>query len=545
MEDSIVDKILDECSQLRILVVGSSRGKAQLIREIFGVNRVTRYPADFSRDEEIYSKENEYFVAHVFDNWQGVNEVLRRRRRGEPDEVVHCIWHYVDSQDVLQLSGEEEGDQICPQDVRRAGVPIITFFGRFDNIVTRSSEIGKKRRLKQTLTESDLSDAKRIRKIAEAINLYVLQYPQTTAIASKAPSSKLTFLQIMLNALKSRTDLQMLLMIAQRLNPSLKFETAMNLAMKQFLVGTISTASPLPIPFAGLIGSSTASFLIKEDIIKVWNIYDPDYLCAAAQGKSSLMDNLLGLPVYGIKRVVYALPVIAQIKGVWETPRVAKALGGLMIDLTLLMERAFLATMGGIADGSSPLRTPSRVIPISAESPRTPIRPLNKIHLGDRKLKPSPQHHLSPLNPSNTNSPPKPPPRRTSLSLIDLNDTQRPATPPRPATKPKPPVKPPRPTTPATKSPVAHGLQALELSTPTSKGVIDIQIRPSSLPLTNRMLEGIVAEYKPIHDSVAAELDEFFNQEGTGLQRSFQKAVVRRKLDEIVQRYRITQVVDI
>lgn len=580
MENSLVDKVLDECSQIRILVVGASRGKAQLIREIFGVNRVTRYPPDFSRDEEVYSKENEYFVAHVYDNWRGVIEVLKRRRRGEPDEVIHSIWHYVDSQDACDLTAGNNDGQMCPEEVRRLNIPVITFFGRFDNIVNRAAEIGKKRRSREGLSEMDKNDGAQIRKVMESIDLWILQYPRATAIASKSPSSKLTFLNIVLATLKSNPAAQMLMIIAQRLNPSLKFETSMNLAMKQFLLGTISTASPLPIPFAGLIGNSAATYLIKEDIIRVWNIYDPEYLCAGASGEASLMDTLLGIPKMGIKRLVYMIPVIAQIKGIWETPRIAKALGGLMIDLMLLMERAFLATMGGIADGSSPIRTPARTPALQANSPKTPIRPLNHAQNGGKtplstEVLRHRQQLMSPLNPGKSPSPMKPHSSRPgSMSLLDLtdDDNSRPATPPRPSSsssrtnpaapptttttttmpyKPALPPKPARPTTPISSivpnistPPTTPGVQALELQSPTSSSH-PIAIRPSSLPLTHRMLRTIMSEYAPVQAEIKLQLDDFFNQEGEGLKRSFQKDTVRRELDSIVRKYRISEVVSL
>lgn len=565
MESSLVSNVLDECSQIRVLVVGASRGKAQLIREIFGINRVVRYPADFSRDEEVYSKENDYFVAHVYDNWDGVAEIIRRRRRGEPDEVIHSIWHYVDAQDVCELTAGDLNKQICPQEVRMLDVPVITFVGRFDNIVNRAAEIGAKRRAGTTITEMDERDGRQIRRVMESVNLLSMQYPGRTAIASKSPASKLSFLNLVLVSLKKNPAAQMLLIIAQRLNPSLKFETSMTMAMKQFLIGTISVASPLPIPFAGLIGSSAATYLIKEDIIRIWNIYDPDYLCSGAQGDQSLMDTLLGIPKIGIKRLVYMLPVIAQIKGIWETPRMAKALGGLMIDLMLLMERAFLATMGGVADGSSPMRTPSRAIQDSAMSPKTPVRPLNRAQIPNGRTRTplstevlrSRQELMSPLGASTPEPGGSSATSSASMSLIDLSD-ERPATPPRPgnlpsraagpsSSKPPLPPKPPRPTTPLATIPIlstpttSAGPLALELSTPSSTTALPI--RPASLPLTQRMLKTIVAEYTPIQVEIKAQLDEFFNQEGEGLKRSFQKDTVRRELDGIVRKHRLSEVV--
>ena len=411
MENSLVDEALDECSQLRIILVGSAKGKAQLVREVFGVNRITKYPADFSRDDEVYSKENEYFIAHILESWDGVANIIRRRQ-GEPDERIHCIWHYVDAQEADDLVYNDDTSQRCPNAVRRSGVPIITVFGRFDNIINRSAEIGRKRRFGEALDENDMNDGKQIQLLSHAISLYSMQFP--SVITSKSPSSKLVLLEALYGVLKD--EIQMLLVVAQRLNPTWKFETSLQLAMKQFLIGTISTASPLPIPFAGLIGSSAASYMIKQDIIKVWNIYDPDYLCAGAQGQASVMDTLMGLPQLGAKRLIYMIPVIAQINGIWETPRMAKALGGLMIDLTLLMERAFLATMN-----------------------------------------PGPE-----------------------------------------------------------------------------------LIRPASLPLTQKMLERIITDYKPIQEAVREELDDFFDLEHSGLQRSFQKDTVRRKLDEIVHKWRKT-----
>lgn len=560
MESSLISNVLDECSQIRILVVGTSRGKAQLIREIFGVNRVTRYPADFSRDEEVYSKENEYFVAHVYDSWEGVADVLRRRRRGEPDEVIHSIWHYVDSQDACDLTTGKKNGQRCPEDVRRLGIPVITFFGRFDNIVTRAAEIGSKCRLKQPLSEEDRIDAAQIQRVLESINLWLLQYPKHTAIASKSPSSKLSFLNIVLASLKDNQAAQMLLIVAQRLNPSLKFETSMNMAMKQFLLGTVSTASPLPIPFAGLIGGSAATYLIKEDILRVWNIYDPDFLCAGAQGEATLMDTLLGIPKMGIKRLIYALPVIAQIKGIWETPRIAKALGGLMIDLMLLMERAFLATMGGLADGSSPVHTPVRSTRVALESPKIPIRPADRFRAQNGQAKTAlstellrSRHQL--MTTPEVDIDDDLDGKNEPILLIDLTD-DRPETPPRPrnaakssVTKPILPPKPPRPKGSPTALPhlatptTSRGPLALELSTPTS--TTEVAIRPASLPLTQRMLRTIVAEYAPVQAKIRAQLDEFFNQEGKGLKRSFQKDTVRRELDGIVHKYRLSEVVQI
>ncbi|CCG84020.1 protein of unknown function [Taphrina deformans PYCC 5710] len=558
--NSVVDDILDECSQFRVLLVGSSRGKAQLLREIFGVNRITRYPAELSKDEELYSKENDYFVAHVFDDWHGAADVLKRRSRGEADEVIHCIWHYVDSQDAPGLVSGEGSDQACPADIHRYGVPVITIFGRFDNIVTRASELGRRRRLAQSMSDNELSDAEQIRKVMEAIHLYLMQYGQRVAIASKLASSKITFLNMVIRELTKNRQAQMLLIIAQRLNPTWKFETSLSLAMKQFLIGTVSTASPLPIPFAGLIGSQAATYMIKQDVIRIWNIYDPDYLCAGADGQTSMMDTLLGIPKMGAKRLLYMIPVVGQISGIWETPILARALGGLMIDLTLLMERAFLATMGIDDVVGSPIRTPVRRLPTPG-SPVTPIRPIPRSQYGRNGTKSplsaevlrSRQHLISP------NQRPESPLRRDTdlISLIDVEEEQnRLATPPRPPARAKPsiikpalPPKPPRPTTPKGNSPSrpmsgSPAMPALELSTPTSSGVLDLRIRPASLPLTAKMLEHIVQEYQPVKESVKLELEEFFDQEGLGLKRSFQKDTVRRKLDEIVHGWRLSEVVD-
>lgn len=59
------------------------------------------------------------------------------------------------------------------------------------------------------------------------------------------------------------------------------------------------------------------------------------------------------------------------------------------------------------------------------------------------------------------------------------------------------------------------------------------------------MLETIVQEYAPIKEAVKLELEDFFNQEGEGLKRSFQKDTVRSKIDEIVHGWRLSEVVDL
>lgn len=552
--NAVIDNILDECSQFRVLLVGSSRGKAQLLREVFGVNRITRYPPDFSRDEEIYSQENEHFVAHVFDNWRGVKDVLTRRRPGgggvAADELIHCIWHYVDAQDAVSLVDGAGDDQECPFDIRSMGVPVITLFGRFDNVVNRAAEIGQKRRLRGNLSELEKSDAVQIKRTADAINLYCLQYASTTAITSKSASSKNEFIKVVLSALRAE-QVRMLLIIAQRVSPSLKFEASMSLAMKQFLIGTVSRASPLPIPFAGLIGSQAATYMIKQDILRVWNIYDPDFLCSGAQGQQSLMDQMLGIPKIGVKRLIYMIPVLGQISGIWEVPILARALGGLMIDLTLLMERAFIATMGGSLDGLSPIRTPVRrrsMLP-AAGSPRTPIRP-NQRNGNDVKRPLSAEvlrNRQDLLSPSATLRTPASPLRTDSSNLIDFFE-DKPATPPRPSTAPAPaakPALPPKPSRPLTprRNDVASPLPATPArpTTPASP-MSKTQV---CQPLTSKLLTMIGQEYEPIKEAVKLELEEFFNQEGEGLQRSFQKDKVRRKLDEIVHAYRLSEVADL
>lgn len=548
MENSLVDDALDECSQIRIILVGSSKGKAQLIREIFGVNRITRYPPDFSRDEEIYSKENEYFVVHVFENWDGVADVIRRRKRGELDEVIHCIWQYVDAQEADDLIHNEDSEQTCPSEVRRLNVPMITIFGRFDNIVTRAAEIGFKRREGQPLQENDTRDAIQIRRLMECINLYYLQFPESTAVTSKSPSSKIPFLDKLLAIIRDE-QVKMLLVVAQRLNPSWKFETSLRLAMKQFLLGTISTANPLPIPFAGLLGSSAATYMIKQDIIRVWNIYDPDYLCAGAQGQTSMMDTLVGIPQIGAKRLVYMIPVIAQINGIWETPRMARALGGLMIDLTLLMERAFLATMGVDAEALSrtavhlarvaELHLHQKAFPSKYKDEQMPSRPAIPAKNGvprmealrdmpdDRPIVP-PRHrvfedHSKPL--------------LAHLPDPDTDDKR--------SRKVKPPL-PAKPSSRAkTRDVCQNGVPALEIASPVTKLKIDINIRPASTPISREMLKTIINQYEPIKAAVKDELEDFFDLENAGLKRSFQQDTVRRKLDSIVRKWRITEVVDL
>lgn len=348
MESALVDQLLDQCSQIRILLVGSSKGKPALIREVFGVSRVLRYPPSYSRDEEVYSDENAAFIVHVFDDWSGVEAVLRRRNEGrdrQPDEVIHLIWHYVDAQDATRLVHEESMQ--CPLAVVGFGVPVVTLFGRFDNVVSRAAQIGRRRRLGEKLSEADEADAAHIRGLRDSINLFMLQYPDTVAVGSKDAASKVHFLTLSLSLLK-QAEVRTLLIIAQRLEPTVKFEAALSLAMRQFLLGTISTASPLPIPFAGLAGSSSATYLIKQDILRVWNIYDPDFLCATGgvQGETTMLDRMLEIPKFGAKYLLRFIPVVAQIRGVWETPRMAAALGSLMIDLVLLMERCFLCNMG-------------------------------------------------------------------------------------------------------------------------------------------------------------------------------------------------------
>ncbi len=576
-DDSFVDQLINEVHQIRVLIVGSTKGKAQLLREIFGVNRIQKTPHHYGQDDELYSSENDYFVAHAMENWVGVDTLLRRRKKMEEGDQVHSIWHYVDSQDALEIM---EAEQRVPSLVRKCGIPIITVFGRFDSVVKRSSEIGNKRRNCEELTKHDIADAAQIRAIIEAINLYSLQFPDTTTLISKPPGTKVPFLNRVVATLKT-PRLKMLLIMAQRLNPSLKFEASLDLAMKQFLLGTISTASPLPIPFAGLVGSSTATYLIKSDIVKTWNLYDPDNLITSSTGQS-FMDTLMDLPAMTVKRLIYMIPVIGQINGIWEVPRMARALGGLMIDLTLLMERLFLSTMAGIpeASGISPRGSPASSAP-GSRSPSPYRAQTDRGRTISPKPYSTPERHNpitpSPLNPHSptralSRIPPAVLPKPTSISkstvapVQDLGDlailgdpikeetaTLESASLERISSAPKARVM--HHVTPVRESTASSSLPGGRLQGSISFPPPEIQstnvrdnhlsalvIRPSALPITRELVQDVLLDYDPIKLKVKEELAKFFEIET--IKRSFQKALVREKLGAIVRFYRLSEGID-
>ncbi|BFZ57402.1 hypothetical protein PYCC9005_004454 [Savitreella phatthalungensis] len=692
MESALVDQLLDECSQIRVLIVGSSRGKAALIREIFGVSRVLRYPAEISRDEEVYSDENPAFVAHIQDDWRDVASIIRRRN-GTPvpgrtrtvdgrtiaatryvtatgespqaDEVIHLIWHYVDAQDAVRLAHESEMQ--CPADVLACGVPIVTVFGRFDNIVHRAEQIGRLRRLKEPLSAEDEADGAHIRELCSAINLFRLQYPDNIAIASKDSASKLTFLRLSLSLLQ-KADVRTLLIIAQRLDPTVKFEASLSLAMRQFLLGTISTASPLPIPFAGLAGSSSATYLIKQDILRIWNIYDPWSLCGGTGEKSSMMENMLQIPVFGAKYLLKYIPVVAQIRGIWETPKMAKTLGSLMIDLMLLMERCFLANMGietnsrieylaqlkpvvrrrsagfdierwgspvsdevrknrnelmtGSREGTPVAAAPSREKDAPPPRPARPPKPPNLTgtpspELGDMSTPPpKPARRQAPGSaPANVDAASPALPQRRPMTAKPSPSTPQVATPPqkpaRPIARPRAPsqadelaeamgtpmgdrsdplnaanvpvttdddvlvLRSPSPIRSDMDDTPSHELASLSVShdarkpvDPATPRMVDnadgkrpaTLVNPSTDPprssgsgngnrqgrgLTEDQLTRIYSLYKPVHAAVLDDLDEFFDLEGSGLKRSFQKNTVSRFLEGLLRKYRVTDVVEI
>jgi hypothetical protein len=526
MDDSLIDDLLDDCSQLRVLIVGASRGKAQLIREMFGVARLMRYPPDFSRDEEVYSKENNFFVTHVFDTFEGVEEVVKRRRKGDADEVIHAIWHYVDAQDAAELlSGASELS--CPAAVRNMGIPVITIFGRFDNIVTRSQAIGALRRQDEPLSEQDLADAVQIRAVLEAIQLYLMQFPETTVVTSKLPGSKLKLVDVTVERLKT-PQAKMLFVSAQRLSTSLKLDTSLQLAMKQFLVATIGSSVPIPIPFAGYAATTAVTSNIKTDIVKVWNLYDPELLLTGTHNNTTMMDTLMNTTTVAAKTLIYMIPGISLIKGVLELPLLARSLSGLMIDLTLIMERLFVATMLG-ANVSELAATPAR-------APMTPIRLENR----DSEKPFSPEvirarQELMSFQPNHSGTP--------ARAVVQKNRPTPPPKPPRPGAA-TPPAKPPRPgqsspmpQTPQTPQPTASVITATPLK-PLTRNVL---VQPATSAVSRDMLDSIVKGYEPTKLLVAAELEEFFDYEGSGLTRAFQKDTVQRKLAEIVSHHRLSK----
>ncbi|ORY80948.1 hypothetical protein BCR37DRAFT_393592 [Protomyces lactucae-debilis] len=545
MDDSIIDNLLDECSQLRVLIVGASRGKAQLIREVFGVHRITRYPPDFSRDEEIYSKENDLFIAHVFDSFEGVDAVLERRKRGEPDEVIHAIWHYIDAQDAVELvSGSSE--LACPAAVRKSGIPVLTIFGRFDNIVTRSEAIGALRRQGKPLSDGDKADAVHIRSITEAIQLYLMQYPKTTIITSKLPGSKLKLVDVMLAQLKS-TQAKMLFISAQRLSASLKLDTSLSIAMKQFLVATISSAVPIPIPFAGYATTTAVTENIKADIVKVWNLHDPEILLTGTHDNTTMMDTITAIPVETAKMLVFMIPGLSQIKGVLSLPKLARTLGGLMIDLALIMERLFLATQLG-ADIGELLATPARLqaaLPaklelLNGERPFSPeVLRARREFMSPPISRPGTPSRVAPVAVDARPTPPPKPPRPGFAVATP------PAKPPRPspldACVTTPPAKPPRPgqNSPAMRTPVAR--QPVITATPLKELTKDTLVQPAASAVTRELLDSVVRGYEPTKQLVAAELETFFDFEEGGLTKSFKKDTVQRKLSEIVQRHRLSE----
>ncbi|EKM49677.1 uncharacterized protein PHACADRAFT_265240 [Phanerochaete carnosa HHB-10118-sp] len=310
---SYFDNITKSCDVFRILLVGKAgSGKSTLVSEVFDFDLDKARVQDFSSAEHDIKEEitpptkslclhdSKGLESGSPENLNIITDFIKDREGRPFAEQLHAIWYCIE----IPIAGQrpfEGGDIALLDSLKRSGnkVPVIVVFTKIDRL-----EFREQKRLKSEHIQSGMDKASATAKakqdcIAAGVKEYekscvgVLKsdlvpnaWTHYCAVSYKHPESIISLIQLTTSTLSDSEALNVMWASAQMADVNLKVETSL-LAGKNMYWQGLGAAL---IPVRGIRRVTLLHILgrIHRDIVRVWNIYDPDEILVGANMRAML-----------------------------------------------------------------------------------------------------------------------------------------------------------------------------------------------------------------------------------------------------------------
>jgi len=311
---SYFDGITKGCNIFRILVIGKAgSGKSTLVSEVFDFELDSAGVQDFCAGEhdinqEITSPKNKSLNLHdskglesgSAENLKIITDFIQDRKGRPFSEQLHAIWYCVE----IPIAGQrpfEGGDIALFDSLMKSGnrVPVIVAFTKIDRL-----EFKEKKRLKKMYVEMGM-DAKQaldraktecVAAAAAEYNKYCVEilesdlvppaWTRYCPVSYKHPESIIKLIELTKSTLAESESLNILWASAQMADIDLKVSMSLQAGKNMYWRGL--GAAMIPLKGVRRITLLTVLGRIHSDIVRMWNIYDPEDILIGANMRSMI-----------------------------------------------------------------------------------------------------------------------------------------------------------------------------------------------------------------------------------------------------------------
>ncbi|KZP09568.1 hypothetical protein FIBSPDRAFT_900413 [Athelia psychrophila] len=322
---SYFDGVTKGCDVFRILLLGKSGcGKSTLVSEVFDFdldgasvshytsgcfnNVITFKPGDHDINQEITSGNNKSLSLHdskglesgSSDNVQIITEFIQDRKGKPFAEQLHAIWYCIE----VPIAGQrpfERGDISLFESLLHSDnkVPVIVVFTKIDRL-----QFKEQKRIKKSYVEGGM-DAKtatakaKIDCVAAAAAEYekscvkILEsglvpkaWTKFCVVSNKNHDSILQLIETTKSTLNESEALNVLWASAQMGDIDLKISVSLQAGKNMYWSGL--GAAMIPLQGLRKITLLTVLGRIHSDVVRIWNIKDPDEILVGANMRSMI-----------------------------------------------------------------------------------------------------------------------------------------------------------------------------------------------------------------------------------------------------------------
>ncbi|KIM75259.1 hypothetical protein PILCRDRAFT_684233 [Piloderma croceum F 1598] len=305
---SYFDDTTKGCDVFRILPIGKvGSGKSTLVSEVFDFeldeSSVQHYTcSDHDINREILSQNNKSLSLHdskglesgSAENLKTITDFIQDRKGRPFSEQLHAIWYCVE----IPIAGQrpfEGGDIAFFNSLIESNnkVPVIVVFTKIDRLQFREQKRLKKiyidrgMEAKPALAQAKTDCATEAAAAYQKSCVDVLQsdlipaaWMKHCAVSNKHPDSIVQLIEVTKSTLVKSDALNILWASAQMADVDLKIEMSIKAGKNMYWQGLGAAM----IPLKGLCRVTLLTVLsrIHSDIVRVWNINDPDKILVGA-----------------------------------------------------------------------------------------------------------------------------------------------------------------------------------------------------------------------------------------------------------------------